>query len=248
MSTSTGGLWLRRFHPALPGAPRLVCFPHAGGSASFFHPLSAALAPAVEVLAAQYPGRQDRRAEPVLTHIGALADRLADDLAGRPAVPTTFFGHSMGSLVGYEAARRLERRGTVLTRLYVSGRRPPDRPGPGDTVHTRDDDGVLAEVRALGGPGVAMLDDPELRELAMPAIRGDYTAIETYVRAPGPPLTCALTALVGDRDPQVTVAEARGWAGHTAGPFDLRVFPGGHFYVTVHADAVRAVLLETLAG
>jgi pyochelin biosynthetic protein PchC len=248
MSKSTANLWLRSFHPALQGAPRLVCFPHAGGSASFFRPLSAALAPAVEVLAAQYPGRQDRLAEPVLTHIGALADRLADAVAARPAAPTTFFGHSMGSLVGYETARRLERRGTVLTRLYVSGRRPPDRPGPEDNMHTRDDAGVLAEVRALGGPGAAMLDDPQLLELSMPAIRGDYAAVETYVHAPGPPLTCSLTALVGDRDPQVTVAEARGWAAHTAGRFDLRTFPGGHFYLTVNAEAVRAMLLETLAG
>ncbi len=35
--------WIRCFHP-LPGARiRVVCFPHAGGSASYYHPVSRAL-------------------------------------------------------------------------------------------------------------------------------------------------------------------------------------------------------------
>ncbi|MET9915272.1 thioesterase, partial [Streptomyces sp. NPDC006476] len=41
--------WIRRFHPAPEARTRLLCLPHAGGSASFYFPLSAALSPAVEV-------------------------------------------------------------------------------------------------------------------------------------------------------------------------------------------------------
>ncbi|MEY9893890.1 surfactin synthase thioesterase subunit [Catenulispora sp. MAP12-49] len=65
MSVATDrDLWIRRYHPS-PDAPvRLLCLPHAGGSASFFRAVSQALAPKVEVLAVQYPGRQDRRGEP----------------------------------------------------------------------------------------------------------------------------------------------------------------------------------------
>lgn len=37
--------WLRRFHLAGPGAPVLVCLPHAGGAASAYVPLSASLRP-----------------------------------------------------------------------------------------------------------------------------------------------------------------------------------------------------------
>ncbi|WP_354644578.1 thioesterase II family protein [Kitasatospora camelliae] len=60
---------------------RLVCFPHAGGSASYFRPVATALSPRVEVIAVQYPGRQDRRLEPPVDDIGLLADRIADALA-----------------------------------------------------------------------------------------------------------------------------------------------------------------------
>ena len=59
--------WLRRFHKAKPDAPRLICFPHAGGSASYFYAFSDQFAPDIEVFAVQYPGRQDRRAEPPIT-------------------------------------------------------------------------------------------------------------------------------------------------------------------------------------
>ena len=240
--------WVRRFHPAAPDAPRLVCFPYAGGSASYFFPVSGALAPGVETLAVQYPGRQDRRTEPVVPDITRLADQLADVLAAEPPRRTVFFGHSMGAVVGYEVARRLERRGTVLDHLYVSGRRPPSEPRPDEDVHTRDDAGILAELTTLGGPGTALLADPEIAELALPALRGDYRAIETYRHLPGTPLRCPVTALVGDDDPKAGVEEARGWAAVTDGPFDLRVFPGGHFYLSTQNAAVFDVLRQSLGG
>jgi pyochelin biosynthesis protein PchC len=237
----TSDRWLRGYHPAAAGAPRLVCFPHAGGSASFFVPVSAALAPGVEVLAAQYPGRQDRYAEPGLTDVGALADALAAELRARPPARTAFFGHSMGAVVAYEVARR-----TAVDHLHVSGRRAPGDQRPEDDVHTRDDDGLLAEVAGLGAPGSELLADPELRELVLPALRADYTAVETYRWAPGDRLTCPVTALTGDRDPRVTPAEAQRWADVTTGPFTLRVFPGDHFYLSAQLPAVLDVLRPTL--
>lgn len=236
--------WLRGYHPAPPGAPRLVCFPFAGGSASFFQPLSAAL-PATEVLAVQYPGRQDRYSEPPLRDLHAIADAVVAALPDDGA-RTVLFGHSMGALVGYEVARRLEARGTDLTHLYVSGWRGPGRRRPGGPVHGLDDAGVLADVRALGGPGTALLDEPRLVEMLLPAIRGDYAAAELYAHTPAPLLRCPVTALTGDADPLVSPVEAMEWAERTTGEFALQVFPGGHFYLTDHPDAVRAIVEKAL--
>lgn len=238
---SDAARWVRRYHPASPGSPRLICFPYAGGSASYFFPVSAALRPDVEVLAVQYPGRQDRRTEPVVKDLDDLADQLADVL---PAGPAVFFGHSMGSVLAYEVARRWERRGTVLTHFYASGRRAPTLLRDDDDVHTRGDEAILEELGELGGPGTAMLSDPELLDLVMPAIRGDYQAIETYRHKPGPPLSCPLTAMTGDSDPRVSLDEARAWGTLTTGPFELRVYPGGHFYLAEQSAAV----LDTLRG
>src|SRR5947207_7750544 len=102
---SDDGLWIRRFHPAPPGTPRLVCLPHAGGSASFYFPVSRALSPAVDVLAVQYPGRQDRRHERCVDNIPELAAQVLAVLRPWLTGPTALFGHSMGASLAFELAR-----------------------------------------------------------------------------------------------------------------------------------------------
>lgn len=55
-------------------------------------------------------------------------------------------------------------------------------------------------------------------------------------------MSCPVTVLTGDSDPKTTLDEARAWAGHTSGPFDLRVFSGGHFFLVDHAQPVTTML------
>jgi pyochelin biosynthetic protein PchC len=176
-------------------------------------------------------------AEAMLAALRSLAD-----------APLAFFGHSMGAVIAYEAALRLEGAGAApLARLFVSGRRAPSRLRV-ETVHQRDDAGVVAELQSLSGTDSTLLDDPETREMILPAVRADYRAIETYRDTPGRSVRCPVTALIGDSDPQVTVEEAQDWAGHTTGPFDLRTFPGGHFYLQERSGEVIRVLSEALAA
>ncbi|MGP3968752.1 thioesterase II family protein [Streptomyces sp. 6N223] len=238
--------WIRRFHPAPRSRVRLVCLPHAGGSASFYHPFSAALSPEVEVLAVQYPGRQDRLGEEPISDIGRLADAVCRAVLPETGRPFALFGHSMGAVLAYETARRLAARGAPAPAvLFVSGRRAPSRHRE-ETVHLRDDAGVLAELRKLGGSDTRLLDDPEIVAMVLPAVRGDYTAIETYRHRPGPPLASPLVALMGDADPRTTPEDVRAWEDHTEGAFATHVFPGGHFFLNDQRDGVLGVITKTL--
>ncbi|MYR57988.1 alpha/beta fold hydrolase [Streptomyces sp. SID625] len=243
-ATVETGAWIRRFHPAPQAAHRLVCFPHAGGSASFYFPVSRTLAPHADVLAIQYPGRQDRRHEPCVDTIPALADILVDELAPWCADrPVTFFGHSMGASLAFEVASRLEERGTVLHGLFASGRRAPSTVRD-ERVHLKDDNGLIADITRLSGTDTQVLGDPEVLRMILPAVRADYRAAETYRWTGGTKLSCPVAALTGDDDPQVTLDEARAWGEHTSGPFDLKVFPGGHFYLNSQAAEVIAALKD----
>ncbi|RMI36271.1 thioesterase II family protein [Streptomyces triticirhizae] len=243
--SSTGTAWTQRFHPR-PDAPvRLACLPHAGGAASYFHPVSAALAPDIDVLAIQYPGRQNRRTEPPLTTIEDLADGVAAAIQPFTDRPLALFGHSLGALVAYETARRLTQAGTPPLTLIASGRRAPSRHRE-ENVHQRSDDGILAEIRSLGGTDARLLDDPEIQAMVLPAVRADYQAVETYRHPEGPTLTSPVLALVGDNDHLATLDEVRDWKRHTTGAFDLTTYPGGHFYLNDHAPAVIAAIRDHL--
>lgn len=117
--------WFRLFSSAPDAAVRLLCLPHAGGSASFYFPVAQALSPSVEVLAVQYPGRQDRRMEPLIDDIHTLADRITEELSAYRDKPLALFGHSMGAVLGFEVAQRLEERGTGPSSCSSRAAGPP---------------------------------------------------------------------------------------------------------------------------
>ncbi|GAA1394190.1 alpha/beta fold hydrolase [Kitasatospora putterlickiae] len=244
MTTDRESAWLRRFHPAEQARVRLVCLPHAGGSASYFFPLSRCLAPEAEVLAVQYPGRQDRHTEPLFTDLAEPADRIAEALKVWDDLPLALFGHSMGATIGFEVARRLEASGTVPVALFASGRRAPSRVRD-EGIHRRPDQEFLAEMVSLGGASEVLLKEPELLRLYLPVVRGDYRAAETYRYQEGPALTCPVFGLTGDRDQQAEIENVAAWAEHTTGAFGLEVFPGGHFYLN-DAPAVTDLVRERL--
>ncbi|MEW1864582.1 alpha/beta fold hydrolase [Streptomyces sp. NBC_00669] len=235
------GTWIRRFHPVPEPAPRLVCFPHAGGSASYFFPVSRALAPRVEVLAVQYPGRQDRRTDPLIDDAEQLADRVTAALGPWTDRPLTFFGHSLGAVVAFEVARRLQDAGRPVDGLIASGRRAPSRFRE-ERVHLGTDAQVRDELSRLNGTDARVLADRELLASLLPAVRSDYKAVETYRYRPGPALGCPLLVLTGADDPHVTADEAEAWREHTTGPYEVRVYPGGHFFLTTHATAVTELI------
>lgn len=250
MSSAVGvdrDAWLRRLRPA-PSAPvRLVCFPHAGGSANYFMPVARALAPAVDVVSVQYPGRQDRRHEPCIGTIDELADLVVRVLDGGDERPVAFFGHSMGATLAFEVALRMRATGGGPALLFASGRRAPSTARV-ETVHLGGRRGILAELRALQGTESELLEDPEVLEMVLPALISDYRAIETYGPRPDGQVGCPIVALVGEHDPKVTEVEAGAWQRHTTGAFELRVFPGGHFYLNDHAAEVIALVSARLAG
>ncbi|WP_316522803.1 thioesterase II family protein [Kitasatospora brasiliensis] len=238
--------WFRTYAARPQARVRLVCFPHAGGSAAAFRELSGRLPASVELTAVQYPGRQDRYGEPPAPDMDTLATTIAAAVEPLLDRPVAFFGHSLGATVAFETARRLSsRHRPALRHLFASARRAPAVPNQGPDIG-RDDASVLAYVRGLGGTGAALLEDEDLREMALPVLRADFRLVDTYRYSPGAPLLCPITAVVGAEDDACRPDHARRWAECTAAGFDLRVLPGGHFYPETHPAELTELLTGTL--
>lgn len=243
MASGMSSPWVHRYHPSDEAKFRLMCFPHAGGSASYFYPFSKGLTSDVEVLALQYPGRQERRTEPLVDDLLELADRIAGEVPRWLDRPTAFFGHSMGASLAFEVARRLERKGIHIERLFLSGRQAPRRTTHGGSYLLSDDE-LVEEVRKLSGTDNAVLDDPEIVRMVLPAIRSDYRAAETYRYLDGSDVSCPIIALIGDEDPRVTVDGVRAWRDFTSSEFRSEVFSGGHFFLNDHESDILTTIID----
>ncbi|TDT42708.1 pyochelin biosynthetic protein PchC [Streptomyces sp. BK208] len=246
MSTALGPVprsGLRTLAVRAQSRARLVCFPHAGGGARAYRLWGVDAPWDVEVAAVQYPGREDRFAEPPATSMSELVDGIAAELVraapARPERATVLFGHSMGAAVAYETARRLSAAGCPPAALVVSGQPAPHRTRA-TALHLADDDRLLEEVRRLGGTASGVLDHDALLRALLPAIRADYRLIETYRPLPGRRLDAPVTVLYAHDDPEVDADEAHDWRETTAGPCDTEVFRGGHFYLEEQREAVFA--------
>ncbi len=222
--------------------------PARGGSATAFKDLARALPARFDVMSVQYPGRQDRYHEPPFTALAALVEAVAGELtrelAAAPGGPYALFGHSMGALVAFETARLLASRGELPSpqRLFLSG-----RGGPGtSSLPTTSTTTPMCWTTCAGwaAPTRPCSRTPTSWSWCCRALRADYRALGTYRWRAGEPLTCAVTALTGDRDPMMKPEDAGTWRAHTTGDFTVKVFPGGHFYLYDQTDRIASAVTE----
>jgi pyochelin biosynthetic protein PchC len=240
--------WFRQYRRVAAPATRLVCFPHAGGAPSAYRDWPVLLPDTVDVLAVCYPGRQDRFAEPCFTDMHALADAVTEALLPLADRPFALFGHSMGASLAHEVTIRLAAAGREPGVLMVSGRPAPHLLQP-DLTYLGGEQAIAADMRKLGGESsAAALDDPDVRELLLPALLADYRIVGTYQPSEAGPVTMPIVAYTGDADPEASISDIEGWAGCTTAGFRYRVFPGDHFYLEPRRRDVVADVATTLAG
>ncbi|WP_405976461.1 alpha/beta fold hydrolase [Streptomyces sp. NBC_00988] len=231
-----------------PGGLRLFCFPYAGAGTSVFREWGVGLPEEVEAFAVQLPGRDDRIFDRPIANLDELLDMLVPALLPYLDRPFAFFGHSMGAIVSWELARRLQQeKGLEPVRVVVSGCRalPYHESRTLDELDLSDEE-LVNELRRLNGTPEELLQNPDFVTFILPTFRADLSLFASYVYRPGELLNCPVSAFGGDADPRVSVEHLKGWVELTTGPAEVEIFPGGHLFLNGERENVLRSVARAL--
>lgn len=241
--------WIKRFNTSDKGKLVLVCLPFAGGGTSSYRDWVNDLPAEVEILAIELPGRESRLREKPISDLGEVISQITSALMpqinGRPFV---VFGHSLGALLGFELIRLFRRESYDLPLCFLaSGREAPTEKEPGRDLHNLPDFDFINEmVSRYDGIPRQLLNEPELLELFLPAMKADLKLTETYQYQYEMPFDFPLHIMSGKQDTRLTQELLMPWSQQTFDSAPLSYFDGGHFFIRDSAKQVKAYIAEVL--
>ncbi|MEW6237227.1 MAG: thioesterase domain-containing protein [Candidatus Omnitrophota bacterium] len=242
-------LWMKSFSPNPSAKMRLFCFPYAGGGCAAFRTWAGDAPREMQICPVQLPGREYRIMETPFSNLPDLIPVLAQALRPYFDRPFAIFGHSLGALIAFELVRELRRAGErEPLRLFVSARRAPHIPPRKSPIHNLPHDEFMKELRRFKGTPDEVLNNAELMELVLPALRADFRMHETYTYKHELPLTMPINIFGGLDDAEVRREELEGWSVQTSASTELKLFPGDHFFLHREQKALIEAIAHNLNG
>ena len=238
MTLMNSNKWLRNLTQTTASDETLVCFPHAGGNASFYKGLATHLSSRLQVLAIQYPGHETRLNEPFITNLELLIEQITDVLAQLDQQHFMLFGHSMGAIVAYEVAIRLDKT-KKINQLFLSAQPAPHKQRKTRLLQTEEE--LWQELIRLSSNTSSLLDRSVFKDIFFPALQNDYRLIYEYKNYCPMITSIPITALIAEDDPETTLEEVIAWQELTSGSFSIHSFKGNHFYLIDHLLEIVAL-------
>jgi medium-chain acyl-[acyl-carrier-protein] hydrolase len=158
--------------------------------------------------------------------------------------PFAFFGHSMGALIAFELAWKLQCDHKLAPQcLFVSGRVAPSVPILRAPINKLPQPEFLQALRALNGTPKEVLENAVLMELITPLLRADLAVHEEYIYTEKGLLDCPICVFGGLQDAEANRDALAAWRQHTRAQFVLRMVPGNHFFIV----AAQSLFLHMLS-
>jgi medium-chain acyl-[acyl-carrier-protein] hydrolase len=221
---------------------KLFLFPYAGGAAASYNGYRQYIDPTIEFRAIELAARGRRMRESNYDSIDDAVDDvfkiIKDELT---QTPYTLYGHSMGSMIAFELAYRIRDNHLPMPiHIILSGRAAPHISREGKrTLHHLSDEEFKKQLLEMGGTPKEFFDHPELLEVFLPLLKGDFRLTETYIHGKkDAPLAVDLTVLSG-KDDEDTTEEVEAFRIHTSKTCDIHYFEGGHFFI--HEEPQKVV-------
>lgn len=199
----------------------LFCLHHAGGTTASF---AAWRFSGIEVTKLGYRGRD-------FGSVAGAADVLAKRMETSPSPRFALYGHSMGAILAFEVALRLQDGGRV-EHVFLAAARPP--------YEARD--GGAAAPSAAAAAARASAFSGELSGRAREVLLEDLSLLATYPgRPPVGQLRVPATILYSYDDPVVPAIGSAGWASWCSAEPRLVEVSGGHLFHRTNPEVLEVV-------
>ncbi|ABD82983.1 thioesterase II family protein [Saccharophagus degradans] len=217
---------------------RLLCFPYAGGSAATYMQWAEQLDADIELAVIQLPGRGIRLVEAAYSTMEEIVDAITNAMNLLRDKPFVFFGHSMGARVAYEVCLALEQKNKPLpVHFFASACAAPNIERELPPTYHLPNKVFLDKIAALNGSPQAVLEDEELMELILPALRADFKIIETYCNKNKHTLPLGVSVLVGSSE-KFKPAALENWFDLFESNTGIHTVKGDHFFVDKNKQPV----------
>ena len=228
---------------------KLFCFPYAGGASSAYNSWKRFLNPSIELRAIELAARGRRMRDPnydsIDDAVNDVLNIIKDELKEGPYA---LFGHSMGSMIAFELYYKIKESGLPLpVHIIFSGRAAPQITREGKRrLHHLPDDQFKKEMLEMGGTPKEFFEHPELLEVFLPLLRGDFRLTETYLHSEKEtPIECDITVMSGKED-EDSVEEVEAWRVHAKNGCEIYYFDGGHFFIHDETERVVGIINNTV--
>lgn len=218
---------------------KLICFHHAGGGASAFVEWQSCVKQGIEVLPVQLPGRENRMREGFLHSCGEAAAIVVQELSDYlQSGNFSLFGHSMGGIIAFEAAKCFEKAGLQPDMCFISATSITEKKEFIPTEKLSDDE-FFERVSLYGAldKQSEILQYPEFKEIFLKILRADFEMAERYIDD-GTVIKCPITVMCGRSDPMENIEMMKSWKKHTSGAFRVSEYDGDHFYLSGSREKV----------
>lgn len=216
---------------------KLICFPHAGAGRLYYNRWSKLFENSIQMHIVQYPMREGRENILQSETVQELAEMIywenKEILQGKYAV----WGHSMGSLVGYEVVKLCQNTlGNAPVMFFCSGASAPS--DEGRKFAGEMEDNPLEILRRYGGVDEKILENSNFTSYYGPIIKADFKMLSRYIDNKQEKIMCPIYIMEG-KDDEI---DTKGWEFYTNQKIFSKKFSGGHFFIEEHRKEIVYII------
>ena len=187
-----------------------------------------------------YSGHGFRYQEPAAQSMEGLVNDVIQQIEGVHPARFSLFGHSMGGLLAWLAAQKLEKKPQSL---FISACEPPGCLDAGKYGKYQREDLLMQYISDYNRMPEKQRDSKVFRKILLPVIQNDFRVLSEYVYEPAPVLDVPIVVLYSREDTMMRYEVMGEWKDYGR-DVRFRELGGDHFYLEEERNRDR--ILETM--